>query len=197
MASCRRCNNWGFGTSRWRLQGNATLGLRAGGRGHHLFFLAEQGSAPGTNQHTTGGQSMSALPRYIRRQLAPLSRSRHRPQCPDNGRCSRSLCGRARAGRPEDCRCADRSTSPLFVGGNGCRKAWVQVRFRQSIQRQAARIGVSSCSGPCRGGSGRRRRALDLPGCARRNRDHVPRHYIARQHCALPYSVLNVAIRTI
>ena len=42
---------------------------------------------------------------------------------------------------------------PSFVGGNGCRKAWVQVRFRQSIQRQAARIGVSSCSGPCRGGS--------------------------------------------
>src|SRR6185436_2517875 len=26
---------------RWRLQGNATLGLRAGGRGHSLFFLAE------------------------------------------------------------------------------------------------------------------------------------------------------------
>src|SRR5262249_4429772 len=29
----------GFGTSRWRLQGNATLRLRAGERGHHLFFL--------------------------------------------------------------------------------------------------------------------------------------------------------------
>jgi hypothetical protein len=27
----------GLGTSRWRLEGNATLGLRAGGRGHHLF----------------------------------------------------------------------------------------------------------------------------------------------------------------
>jgi hypothetical protein len=77
-----------------------------------FFFLAGQGSAPGTNQHTTGGQSMSALPRYIRRQLAPLSRSRHRPQYPDNGRCSRSLCGRARAGRPEDCLCADRSALP-------------------------------------------------------------------------------------
>jgi len=112
----------GFGTSRWRLQGNATLGLRAGGRGHHLFFLAGQESAPGTNQHTTGGQSMSALPRYIRRQLAPLSRARHQPQCPDIGRCSRSLCGRARAGRPEDCLCADRSTSPSSAGGNGSEK---------------------------------------------------------------------------
>jgi hypothetical protein len=118
-----------------------------------VLFAAVHMSLPGTNPLTTGSQSMSALPRYIRPQLVPLSRARHRPQRPDIGRCSRSLCGRARAGRPEDCRCADRSTSPLFVGGNGCRKAWVQVRFRQSIQRQAARIGVSSCSGRCRGGS--------------------------------------------
>ena len=29
-------------------------------------------SVPGTNRLTIGGQSMSALPRYIRRQLAPL-----------------------------------------------------------------------------------------------------------------------------
>src|SRR5215471_6680629 len=33
----------GFGTSRWRLQGDAILGLRAGGRGHHLFFLPHKG----------------------------------------------------------------------------------------------------------------------------------------------------------
>src|SRR5215471_18153876 len=32
----------GFGTSRWRLQGNAILGVRAGGRGHHLFFLPHE-----------------------------------------------------------------------------------------------------------------------------------------------------------
>src|SRR5262245_40787189 len=34
----------GFGPSRWRLQGNATLGLRAGGRGHQVFFLPHQSS---------------------------------------------------------------------------------------------------------------------------------------------------------
>src|SRR6516165_3309809 len=39
MAPLPPSQSLGFGTSRWRLQGNATLGLRAGGRGHHLFFL--------------------------------------------------------------------------------------------------------------------------------------------------------------
>src|SRR5262249_59085917 len=38
----------GFGTSRWRLQGNATLGLRAGERGHHLFFLPHKTPLGGT-----------------------------------------------------------------------------------------------------------------------------------------------------
>src|SRR3954462_15642477 len=47
MASLPPLQQLGFGASRWRLQGNATLGLRAGGRGHHLFFLAGQESAPG------------------------------------------------------------------------------------------------------------------------------------------------------
>jgi hypothetical protein len=37
MAPLPPLQSLGFGTSRWRLQGNATLGLRAGGRGHHLF----------------------------------------------------------------------------------------------------------------------------------------------------------------
>jgi hypothetical protein len=45
MASLPPLQQLGFGTSRWRLQGNATLGLRAGGRGHHLFFLAEESTA--------------------------------------------------------------------------------------------------------------------------------------------------------
>jgi hypothetical protein len=39
MAPLPPLQQLGFGISRWRLQGNATLGLRAGGRGHHLFFL--------------------------------------------------------------------------------------------------------------------------------------------------------------
>ena len=39
MAPLPPLQQLGFGSSRWRLQGNATLGLRAGGRGHHLFFL--------------------------------------------------------------------------------------------------------------------------------------------------------------
>src|SRR5262249_22317984 len=38
----------GFGTSRWRLQGNATLGLRSGERGHHLFFLPHKTPLGGT-----------------------------------------------------------------------------------------------------------------------------------------------------
>ena len=37
--------------------------------------------------------------------------------------------------------------------GMGAEKLGFKSEFRQSIQRQAARIGVSSCSGPCRGGS--------------------------------------------
>src|SRR5499427_10158199 len=36
----------GASTSRWQLQGNATLGLRAGGRGHHLFFLPHKMVCP-------------------------------------------------------------------------------------------------------------------------------------------------------
>src|SRR5262245_29057097 len=39
MAPSPPLQQLGFGPSRWRLRGNATLGLRAGGRGHHLFFL--------------------------------------------------------------------------------------------------------------------------------------------------------------
>jgi hypothetical protein len=42
----------GFGTSRWRLQGNATLGLRAGGRGHHLFFLPHKSPLLAQSGHT-------------------------------------------------------------------------------------------------------------------------------------------------
>ena len=34
MAPLPPLQQLGFGTSRWRLQGNATSGLRAGGRGH-------------------------------------------------------------------------------------------------------------------------------------------------------------------
>jgi hypothetical protein len=37
MAPLPPLQSLGFGTSRWRLQANATLGLRAGERGHHLF----------------------------------------------------------------------------------------------------------------------------------------------------------------
>src|SRR5207249_7258847 len=39
MAPLPPLQELGFGISRWRLQGNATSGLRAGGRGHHFFFL--------------------------------------------------------------------------------------------------------------------------------------------------------------
>src|SRR5262245_63459314 len=48
MAPLPPLQQLGFGTSRWRLQGNATSGLRAGGRGHHLFFLLHKSPLPGT-----------------------------------------------------------------------------------------------------------------------------------------------------
>lgn len=48
----------GFGTSRWRLQGNATSGLRAGGRGHHLF------SCRATYQSEAAAQSLSVQSGY-------------------------------------------------------------------------------------------------------------------------------------
>jgi hypothetical protein len=50
MAPLPPLQSLGFGISRWRLQGNATLGLRAGGRGHHVF-LATRESAPGGSPH--------------------------------------------------------------------------------------------------------------------------------------------------
>jgi hypothetical protein len=40
-------------------------------------------SAPGTKRLIEVGQSMSALPGYFRRQLVPLSRGHHPPQCQD------------------------------------------------------------------------------------------------------------------
>src|SRR6266446_5429567 len=46
MAPLPPLQSLGFGTSRWRLQGNATLGLRAGGRGHHVFFLLHKSTLP-------------------------------------------------------------------------------------------------------------------------------------------------------
>ena len=46
------------------------------------------------------------------------------------------------SGRPEDCLCADRSTSPSSAGGNGSEKLRIKYGFGDSIQRQAARIGV-------------------------------------------------------
>jgi len=55
------------------------------------------------------GQSMSALPGYIRRQLVPLSRARHRPRCQGNGPCPQSSYGPAGVGRREGFRCAGRS----------------------------------------------------------------------------------------
>jgi hypothetical protein len=66
-------------------------------------------SVPGTNRLTVGGQSMSALPRYIRRQLAPLSRARHRPQCPISDGALDLCAPEQEPGRPEDCRRADRA----------------------------------------------------------------------------------------
>ena len=47
MAPLPPLQELGFGTSRWRLQGNATSGLRAGEGGHHLFSCRTR-SAPGT-----------------------------------------------------------------------------------------------------------------------------------------------------
>jgi hypothetical protein len=69
----------------------------------------------GTIRSLGNGQSMSALPRQIRRQLVPLSLRHHRPQCRDTGRCFRSWCGRAGVVRLASCRCDDRSGSPWFA----------------------------------------------------------------------------------
>ena len=65
----RRCNHWDFGISRWRLQGNATLGLRAGGRGHHLF-LAAQESAPGGSPHGLQKHTAAHARRHCKRKIA-------------------------------------------------------------------------------------------------------------------------------
>src|SRR5262245_29565841 len=50
MAPLPPLQQLGFGNCRCRLQGNATLDLRAGGRGHQSLFLAAQESAPGTKR---------------------------------------------------------------------------------------------------------------------------------------------------
>jgi len=47
------------------------------------------------NRPMTVGQSMSALPGYIRRRLVPLTRARHRPRCQGNGLCSQFSYGQA------------------------------------------------------------------------------------------------------
>src|SRR5216684_3719388 len=57
MAPLPPLQSLGFGTSRWRLQGNATLGLRAGGRGHHVFFLLHKSTLPAPSGHA----DMSAI----------------------------------------------------------------------------------------------------------------------------------------
>jgi hypothetical protein len=77
---------------------------------------------------------MSALPGYIRHQLAPLSRARHPLRFRDSALCFQFSCGQARAGRPEDCRYAGRSVSPLSVATNACRTASDRVQCCQSIR---------------------------------------------------------------
>ena len=69
----------------------------------------------GPERPLAAGQSMSALPSYIRHQLVLLSRARRRPRCQDIGPCSLSWCDQAKAGRREGFRCAGRSGLPLSV----------------------------------------------------------------------------------
>ncbi len=84
---------FGFGTSRWRLQGHATSGLRAGGRGHH-FILAAQDSAPSCNSLASIG---AATPRFQH----SISRSFHRAPGARNGGPARKALSRSnRVPRP-------------------------------------------------------------------------------------------------
>lgn len=54
---------------RWRLQGNATLGLRAGGRGHHLFVAARE-SAPAGSPDGPQKRTAAHARRHCKRGLA-------------------------------------------------------------------------------------------------------------------------------
>jgi hypothetical protein len=72
MASLPPLQQLGFGTSRWRLQGNATSGLRAGGRGYHP--LAAQECVPGTKCGCRRVRYGAALGRMSRSRLLALLR---------------------------------------------------------------------------------------------------------------------------
>ena len=73
MASCRHCNI-GIRHFPMAAPGNATLGLRAGGRGHHLFFFGPE-SVPGTLRTRPSRRSMSAY-------WVKTDSRRTFPQCP-------------------------------------------------------------------------------------------------------------------
>src|SRR5215510_12983574 len=73
MAPLPPVQQLGFGISRWRLQGNATLGLRAGGRGHHLFFLPHKTPLLARSGHAETDSDLSA---FWAKRTCPVRRER-------------------------------------------------------------------------------------------------------------------------
>src|SRR5262249_4048777 len=67
-------------------------------------------STHGTKPTVELRQSKSALPGYLRRQLALLSKAHRRAQCQDTGRCFRFWCGPTGAERLVGFRFGGRST---------------------------------------------------------------------------------------
>lgn len=90
------------------------------------------------------GQSMSALPRWFRRQLAQKSRARRQPRYRDVGLCFRSWYDRARAARLANFPCAGKSTLPLSGVGSGCQILSGQVRCLPPSWREGEHIDALS-----------------------------------------------------
>jgi hypothetical protein len=85
---------------------------------------------------------MSALPRYFRRQLVPLWRGHHRPQCRGTGQCFRSSCARVTAARLADYQYVGRSGLPWSVAVSGCRKGVGLSLCMQCTRRRGAAFRV-------------------------------------------------------
>jgi hypothetical protein len=84
---------------------------------------------------------MSALPWWFRPQLVQQSQAHRQPRCRDSAPRFRSLCGRARAERPANSPCSDRSAFPWSGAASG-----YQTPSGHPVAEEASILAACHCS---------------------------------------------------
>jgi hypothetical protein len=129
---------------------------------------------PGTPKWSVAPRYSGAAPsrRPIAR-LAPRSRGRHPPLFRDSERCFQASCGRAAAGRPEDCRSSCKFGPASFAASSASRKPNCRDRPDRPSGERYERTAAST--GAVAPGTG--------SGTDMRPSENRPRPATRRAHC--------------